>query len=334
MSGRTDGVDAGWEVRVIDSHTEGEPTRVVVEGGPELGEGTMKERADRFRQEFDDFRKAMILEPRGSDILVGALICKPSNPKCCAGVLFFNNVGVLGMCGHGTIGLAVTLAHLGRVGPGKHFLETPVGEVAFQLEGENKVTIENVPSWRYRKDVVLDIEGVGKITGDIAWGGNWFFLTRDVPFPLHQDHTKQLTQYAQKIRHHLDLHQITGAENGVIDHIELMGDPVSPDAHGRNFVLCPGAAYDRSPCGTGTSAKLACLAADGYLKVGESWVQESVIGSRFVGSFQESADARILPSITGAAYIYSEAKLMRHSSDPFVGGIYGASKKDSTPSRI
>jgi len=312
----------GFDVKVIDSHTEGEPTRVVIEGGPDLGTGTMRERADRFASQFDDFRKAMILEPRGSDILVGALLCPPSNDKCCAGVVFFNNVDILGMCGHGTIGVAVTLAHLGKVGPGKHFLDTPVGEVAFELDGQNKVTIQNVPSWRYRKDVALEVEGIGSIKGDIAWGGNWFFLTRDIPMPLLTENTRQLTDYAQKIRSHLDAHGVTGANDGLIDHIELMSPPESSDAHGRNFVLCPGGAYDRSPCGTGTSAKLACLAADGQLKPEQVWVQESVIGSRFLGSYQKGADGNILPSITGQAYIYSEARLLRHADDPFVGGVY------------
>lgn len=323
----TDSFEAGREVRVIDSHTEGEPTRVVIEGGPDLGSGTMRERADRFATQFDDFRKAMILEPRGSDILVGALLCPPVNDKCCAGVVFFNNVDILGMCGHGTIGVAVTLAHLGRVGPGRHYLDTPVGEVAFELNGSNQVTIQNVPSWRYRKDVPLEIEGVGNIKGDIAWGGNWFFLTKDIPMPLLPENTQILTNYAQKIRRHLDTHGVTGANEGLIDHIELMSPPQSKDAHGRNFVLCPGAAYDRSPCGTGTSAKLACLAADGHLKPGDLWVQESVIGSRFVGSYQEGTDGAILPSVTGHAYIYSEASLVRHADDPFVGGVYGRSNR-------
>jgi proline racemase len=323
----TDSFDVGGVVRVIDSHTEGEPTRVVIEGGPDLGRGTMRERADRFAAQFDDFRKAMILEPRGSDILVGALLCPPSNDKCCAGVVFFNNVDILGMCGHGTIGVAVTLAHLGKVGPGIHYLDTPVGEVAFELDGQNKVTIQNVPSWRYRKDVALEIEGVGHIKGDIAWGGNWFFLTKDIPMPLLPENTQALTHYALQIRCHLDAHRITGANEGLIDHIELMGPPQSKGGHGRNFVLCPGAAYDRSPCGTGTSAKLACLAADGHLNAGEPWVQESVIGSRFVGSYQEGPGGTILPSVTGHAYIYSEAKLVRHPEDPFVGGVYRSSNQ-------
>ena len=299
--------------------------RVIIEGGPDLGAGSMREKAERFAKRCDDFRKSMILEPRGSDILVGALLCPPSNPDCVAGVIFFNNVGLLGMCGHGTMGVAVTLAQLGRVAEGKHRLETPVGEVSFDLKGRQRVTIENVPSWRYRKDVTLDVAALGKVTGDIAWGGNWFFLTQFHPCPLNSENTTELAAAALKIRHHLDRHGVTGENGAMIDHIEMFSPPFSPDAHSRNFVLCPGGAYDRSPCGTGTSAKLACLAAEDQLKPGQTWIQESVIGSRFEGSYQKANDERILPSITGSAYVYSEAILIQSPDDPFVGGLYGQS---------
>ncbi|MBT5926127.1 MAG: hydroxyproline-2-epimerase [Verrucomicrobia bacterium] len=314
---------SGSKVRVIDSHTEGEPTRVIVEGGPDLGQGTMREKADRFANQFDDFRKTMILEPRGSDILVGALLCPPSQNDCVTGVIFFNNVGLLGMCGHGTMGVAVTLAHLGRVEEGHHRLDTPVGVVGFELKGHHRVTIENVPSWRYRKDLTLDVRGLGKVTGDIAWGGNWFFLTKFCPCSLTRDHASELEIAALKIRHHLDAHDVTGENGAVIDHIEMFAPPVAPNAHSRNFVLCPGGAYDRSPCGTGTSAKLACLAADGHLEQGKTWVQESVIGSRFEGSYVKEEGVRIIPSITGSAFVYSEALLLQSTEDPFTGGYYG-----------
>lgn len=310
------------KVLVIDSHTEGEPTRVIIEGGPDLGMGSMREKADRFARQFDDFRKTMILEPRGSDILVGALLCSPSQTDCATGVIFFNNVGLLGMCGHGTMGVAVTLAHIGRLKEGKHHLDTPVGAVGFELKGHHRVTIENVPSWRYRKGITLDVSGLGKVEGDIAWGGNWFFLTKFCPCPPTSEHTSELELAALKIRQHLDEHGITGENGAVIDHIEMFAPPVSPDAHSRNFVLCPGGAYDRSPCGTGTSAKLACLAADGLLEQGKTWIQESVIGSRFEGSYQKAKGAHIIPSITGSAYVYSEALLLQSSEDPFMGGRY------------
>ncbi|MDA7617897.1 proline racemase family protein [Verrucomicrobia bacterium] len=309
-------------VHVIDSHTEGEPTRVIIEGGPDLGQGSMKEKAERFARDFDGFRRSMILEPRGSDILVGALLCPPSSPACVAGVIFFNNVGLLGMCGHGTIGVAMTLAHLDRLKTGRHAIETPVGAVGFELLGGSLVSIENVPSWRYRKDVELQVEGLGTVVGDIAWGGNWFFLTRYCPCPLTVEHVDRLTAVTLQIRRHLDKHAITGARGERVDHVELFAAGEAHDAHSRNFVLCPGAAYDRSPCGTGTSAKLACLAADGLLAPGKPWVQESVIGSRFEASFRVAEDSGIIPSIRGSAHVYSEARLLCHPDDPFVGGVY------------
>ena len=311
-------------VRVIDSHTEGEPTRVIIQGGPDLGEGSMRAKADRFEKLFDDFRKSMILEPRGSDILVGALLCPSSNPDCASGVIFFNNVGLLGMCGHGTIGVAVTLAHIGHIREGNHRLDTPVGEVSFELKEGNCVTIENVPSWRAKKDVTLDIDELGEVKGDIAWGGNWFFLTAFCPCPLINENTEELQRTAMKIRRHLDKHGITGDNGEAIDHIEMFSAPVARDAHSRNFVLCPGGVYDRSPCGTGTSAKLACLAADKAWESGHTWIQESVIGSRFEGTYKRIDDRRIIPSITGKAYVYGETNLIHSPDDPFRAGRYGS----------
>ena len=308
-------------MRVIDSHTEGEPTRVVIEGGPELGAGSMRERIERFASDFDDLRRHIILEPRGSDALVGALLCKPTRDDCEAGVLFFNNTGYLGMCGHGTIGVAVTLAYLGRIGPGIAKLETPVGVVAARLVDDNTVTVENVASYRHAKDVSVDVPGLGTVTGDIAWGGNWFFLTGNPPCSLDLEHERELTGAALRIQAALRAQGITGRDGGEIDHIEFFSAPHDPDAHSRNFVLCPGGAYDRSPCGTGTSAKLACLAADGTLEPGREWVQESVIGSRFVASYRLEESGAIVPSITGRAFICAETTLVRQGGDPFGQGI-------------
>lgn len=315
-------------MRIIDSHTEGEPTRVVIEGGPDLGRGSMAERRERFVREFDDVRSFIACEPRGHDAIVGALLCEPVNPACAAGVIFFNNVGVIGMCGHGTMGLAVTLAHLGKIGPGVHRIETPVGEVSFELRSGNVVEIQNIPSYRYRKDVSIDVLDVGKFTGDIAWGGNWFFLCKDSPYPLNLKHLTQLTASAQALADALWEQGIRGEDGGRIDHIEFFGAAVSPDADSRNFVLCPGGAYDRSPCGTGTSAKLACLAADGKLAPGELWIQESVIGSRFEGQYSwadeaksDEAKRRIIPRIRGRAYVVSDSRLIADPQDPFAHGI-------------
>jgi 4-hydroxyproline epimerase len=307
-------------MKVIDSHTEGEPTRLIVRGGPELGFGSLSERRARFARDFDHVRSFAVNEPRGYDALVGGLLCDPVDPSCAAGVIFFNNVGMLGMCGHGTIGLAVTLAHMGRIGPGVHKVETPVGVVTFELLSRNEVRITNIPSYRHRKAVSVDVPGLGLVTGDIAWGGNWFFLTENRPCDLTIANIPQLTSAAQAIQDALNAQGI-GGEGAPVDHIEIFGPPGTPGGNSRSFVLCPGGAYDRSPCGTGTSAKLACLAADGKLKPGEVWVQESVIGSRFEASYAALSDGKIRPSITGRAYITGEATLIRDADDPFGDGI-------------
>jgi 4-hydroxyproline epimerase len=307
-------------VRVIDSHTAGEPTRVVVEGGPDLGRGDLAVRRARFRERQDAFRSAVVNEPRGSEAMVGALLCEPDDADCVAGVIFFNNVGYLGMCGHGTIGVAVTLAHLGRIGPGTFRLETPVGVVAFDYDGGNRVTVENVPSYRRATGVRVHAEPYGTVTGDVAWGGNWFFLVGDHGQKLVLENISRLIDFTEAIRRGLARQGITGADGTAIDHVELFGPPESPRADSRNFVLCPGGAYDRSPCGTGTSAKLACLAADGNLAPGQVWRQEGIVGSVFEGSVRLDGD-RIIPRITGSAYVNAEATLLLDPADPFVTGI-------------
>ncbi|MEJ2297413.1 MAG: proline racemase family protein [Woeseiaceae bacterium] len=308
-------------MRVIDSHTEGEPTRVIVDGAPDLGPGSMQERLQRLRSEHDDLRRTVILEPRGFDALVGALLCPPTRDDCAAGVLFFNNRGYLGMCGHGAIGVAVTLAWLDRIGPGLAKLETPVGVVGVTLVDRNTVTVENVPSFRHRKAVTVDVPAIGTVTGDIAWGGNWFFLVGDAPCPLDLGHERELTNAALAVQRALRDQGITGADGSEIDHIEFHAAPRTGNADSRNFVLCPGGAYDRSPCGTGTSAKLACLAADGLLAPDAEWVQESVIGSRFAASYKSNEDGTITPRITGRAFICADTALVQQPGDPFANGI-------------
>jgi 4-hydroxyproline epimerase len=308
-------------VQVVDSHTGGEPTRVVVSGGPDLGSGLLADRRRRFGEQFDRFRSGVVNEPRGSDVLVGALLCPPVDPACAAGVIFFNNAGLLHMCGHGMIGVAVTLAHLGRIAPGTHRIETPVGIVGVELETPNRVTIENVPSYRHRAGVELDVPGVGRVVGDVAWGGNWFFLAHLPSERIALDNVERLTDVTWKIRQTLTAHGITGADGGEIDHIELFGPPSRSDADVKNFVLCPGKAYDRSPCGTGTSAKLACLAADGKLAEGAVWRQESLIGSLFEGRYRRVNERTIVPRITGTAWVTAEATLLFADDDPYADGI-------------
>lgn len=309
--------------QVVDSHTGGEPTRIVVAGGPDLGGGSMAERLERFRSDHDGFRSAVVGEPRGSDVMVGALLCEPEDPSCAAGVIFFNNVGYLGMCGHGSIGLMATLAHLGRIGPGEHRIETPVGTIGARLNPDGSATIGNVRSYRSIHGLALEVEGLGTIQADVAWGGNWFFLTADHGQEIELRNCARLTEVAWRIRHALQRNGITGADGHEIDHIELFGPSRMAGANSKNFVLCPGGAYDRSPCGTGTSAKIACLAADGKLQEGELWRQESIVGSLFVGSFRAAEGGGVLPSVTGHAYVNSEAALVFDPRDPFRMGIRG-----------
>lgn len=307
-------------IRVIDSHTAGEPTRVVMDGFPDLGNRPLAARRALLTEHFDRWRTAVACEPRGSDTIVGALLTPPTDPSCCTGVIFFNNAGTLGMCGHGTIGVVRTLAHLGRIKPGKHRIETPVGVVGTTLHDDLSVTVANVECWRYQTGVTVKVPGHGSVQGDVAWGGNWFFLTEQAPVRIDFAGIGPLTAYTEAIRHALEAQGVTGESGALIDHIEVNTVLHDGRADARNFVLCPGLAYDRSPCGTGTSAKLACLAADGKLEPGETWRQMGILGTTFTASYAPSRHG-ILPSITGNAYITGEATLLLDPADPFVWGI-------------
>jgi proline racemase len=305
-------------IQVIDSHTGGEPTRVIVSGGPDLGGGSLAERRERFRREFDRYRSAAVNEPRGSDVIVGALLVDPQDSSCTAGVIFFNNVGCIGMCGHGIMGVMVTLAHLERIRPGEHRIETPVGIVTATLHAGNEVSVRNVPSWREHKGLTVDIPGLGPVTGDVAYGGNWFFLAERHGQTLRLDNVGPLSAVCERIRSAVNAHGFPE-----VDHVELFAAPSAAGPGARSFVLCPGNAYDRSPCGTGTSAKLACLAADGKLGEGETWRQQSIIGSTFTASFRwiDRAGGRIEPCITGSAFVNAESTLLLDERDPFCWGI-------------
>ena len=306
------------QVHIIDSHTGGEPTRLVIKGFPQLAGSTMAEKRDALRDQHDQWRRACLLEPRGNDVLVGALYCEPVSPDAACGVIFFNNAGYLGMCGHGTIGLVNSLQHLGLIGPGEHKIDTPVGPVNATLHADGNVTLRNVPAYRFRQQVPVDVPGHGRVVGDIAWGGNWFFLVSDHGKTLQMDNVEALTEYTWAMLKALEAQGIHGKDGALIDHVELFADDNQADS--RNFVMCPGKAYDRSPCGTGTSAKLACLAADGKLAAGERWVQASITGSRFVGSYAWEGE-RVRPSITGRAYMTADATLLIDEQDPFAWGI-------------
>lgn len=309
-------------VRVVDSHTGGEPTRIVIAGGPDLGRGSLAARRDLFRDRHDHFRTAMVSEPRGYDALVGGLLCDPPDDSCAAGVIFFDNAGYLGMCGHGTIGLVETLVHLGRVGDGVHRIATPVGVVTADRHADGRVSVGNVASFRWARDVRVKVPGLGSVTGDVAWGGNWFYLVRDHGHDISMQNRGALTEFTLAVRSALRLAGVVGQGGAEVDHVELFGP--SSIADSRSFVLCPGGAYDRSPCGTGTSAKLACLAADGRLRPGEVWRQESVTGSVFEGVFDHDAEpGRIRPRITGAAHVTAEATILLDENDPLRWGIRG-----------
>ena len=306
-------------ISIIDSHTGGEPTRLVTDGGPDLGTGPLSERVALLRAAHDNFRSAVVCEPRGSDVLVGALLCEPHEPDCAAGVIFFNNVGYLGMCGHGTIGLVASLAFMGRLAPGRHRIDTPVGVVEAELHADGSVTVDNVASYRSRAKVSVEVPGYGPVTGDVAYGGNWFFLVSGHGLGLGVHNVEALTTYSVAVGEALTQAGITGDDGAVIDHIELFTDSRT-GADSQSFVLCPGKAYDRSPCGTGTSAKLACLAADGKLAEGALWKQESVIGSVFEASYQYRGQ-QLIPSIRGKAWVNAQAQLILDPTDPFVWGI-------------
>lgn len=313
------------ELHFIDSHTGGEPTRIVV-GGLEILGGTVAEQLVWMRENFDEIRSAVVNEPRGSDILVGGVLLEPSDSECVAGIIFFNNVGYLGMCGHGTIGLMATLAYMKAITPGTYFIETPVGKISAtfhddgEFPGDGSVSVRNVPSYRYAKAVEIEVDGYGRLTGDIAWGGNWFFLVEQHGQLLTLENTEALTDFTWRIRMALEQSGVTGANGQEIDHIELFSASPTEGVDSRNFVLCPGKAYDRSPCGTGTSAKLACLYEDGKIKIGEVWRQESITGSIFEGSV-ELVGKEIIPTIRGRAYVNSVGKLILNRYDPLCFGI-------------
>ena len=310
-----------WQkVCVIDSHTGGEPTRLVVSGGPDLGNGPLVERLNCFRLQYDEFRSAVVNEPRGSGVMVGGLLCDPLDRACAAGVIFFNNVGYLGMCGHGIIGLVATLAHMKRIAAGEHKIETPVGVVSAILHENGEVTVNNVASYRSAADVVVKVPGYGDVHGDVAWGGNWFFLVRDHNMTLSLKNVDELTVFTWAIRIALRNSGITGDHGKEIDHVELFASSLVPGVNSKNFVLCPGKAYDRSPCGTGTSAKLACLYADGKIKEGQIWRQESIIGSVFEGTLKV-IEGQVYPSIRGSAFVNVEAELVLNPNDPLCMGI-------------
>ncbi len=310
-------------LQVVDSHTGGEPTRLVIDGSPDLGTGSMAERRQILERDHDWVRSAVVNEPRGSDAIVGGLLLEPSREDCDLGVIFFNNKGYINMCVHGTIGLGVTLHHLGKLAPGESArIETPVGVVTAQLIDSTTVRVANVPSYRRQAGLRLTIDGYGDVTADIAWGGNWFLLVEEHSLEVSYANLPELTEFCIAARRALERDGITGDDGMVIDHIEVFAPAPDIHADSRNYVLCPGGAYDRSPCGTGTSAKLACLFESGKLREGEIWRQAGIVGSVFEGTVRRDEAGELIPEITGTAYITAESKLIIQADDPFAHGIH------------
>ena len=307
----------------LDSHTGGEPTRLITSLPFDLGTGSVADKLSTLKKNHDDMRRTVLLEPRGSDVLIGAYLVPPADSTCQFGVIYFNNVGYLGMCGHGTIGLIASLAYLEKVQPSVIRVETPVGVVEATLhkneagEYPNKVSVKNIPAYRHLTHVPVTVDGK-TIHGDVAWGGNWFFLCHDHGLEVNMQNLEALTDFSWRIREQFTADGITGANGAEIDHVELFAS--TPEADSKSFVLCPGKAYDRSPCGTGTSAKLACLYSDGKLQAGQIWKQQSVVGSIFEGSVQLDGD-KIIPTITGEAWVMSEGTILVDERDPFGKGI-------------
>lgn len=315
------------KIRVVDSHTAGEPTRVVLAGGPSIpGKGAATAR-DFLRQQEDWMRCALIHEPRGFEAVVGAFLCEPLDETCASGVVFFNNAGYLNGCLHGSIGVVETLAYLGKISPGLHRLETPVGVISAERHPDGRVTVANVPSYRTQRAATVSVPGYGEVTGQVAWGGNWFFLIEGQGPEVKQDNVDELTVFTWAVRQALDASELRGDDGGLIDHVEVFGPPQSGvTAASQNFVMCPGKAYDRSPCGTGTSAKLACLAAEGLLAEGESYRQAGILGTSFEGSYRRLDQTHITPIVTGQAHITAQCDFILRANDPYRYGVEGGTQ--------
>jgi proline racemase len=310
--------------RFIDSHTEGEPTRALVaaDGGPL--DATLPEVLAEWTRDgalaIPPAMLALAANPRAADATVCALVCRPSRAEATCGVLYWNAAAALGMCGHATIGLARTLAHAGVAMPARATFETRVGEVVVETLADGRVSFENVPARVHALDLEVTLEQGGTVRGDLAWGGNWFFIVRldGAKGRAMRDAADELA-FARSIERGIRAMGLAGGagNGGLIDHIALLFHPTRGDADARNFVLCPNGTFDRSPCGTGTSALLATLAARGELAEGAAWRQESAIGSLFEARFRAGARAgEVVPAIAGRAFVVADGRLVDDPSDP------------------
>ena len=312
-------------LRVIDSHTIGEPTRVVLDeslvAGLDLGGGSVRDRRDQFRDRCDHVRSALVGDPRGTTAMVGVILVPPADPTCRFGAFYVNRVGYLDMCGHATIGLAVTLGARGIIEPGDFRLESPAGVVGVTWHGGGEAAFECVPPRRIAQNLALACDDGSQVTGDVATSGLWFYLCRDHGILVEPTAIPALTARAWSIRRALEARGISGDGGEVIDHVVLLGPPRDPGNDGRAFVLCPDGAFDRSPCGTGTSALVGCLFEDGILTAGRTWRQESVLGGVYEASIRRERDI-LVPTVRGRAWLTAETTLHFAGDDPYRTGLH------------
>jgi 4-hydroxyproline epimerase len=320
------------QLRVLDSHTIGEPTRLVIDewcaASLDLGTGSVRQRRDVFRERYDHLRRAIVADPRGVEAMVGVVLVPPTDPSCDLGAIYFNRVGYLDMCGHATIGLAVSLGHLGRISPGPFRLETPAGVVGVQWHGGTSVSFQCVSPRRIHRGLVVRCADGTTVSGDVATSGLWFFICRDHGLSIDTEAISQLRDKAWAIRRSLAAAGVTGDTGEVIDHIVLMGPPQDPANHARNFVLCPDGAFDRSPCGTATSALVGCLHDDDLLAEGALWRQESILGGVYEASINRSGGV-LMPTVRGQAWITAESTLHFAADDPYRTGLPQTTRRDS-----
>ncbi|SIS55688.1 proline racemase [Zobellia uliginosa] len=326
--------------RCIDAHTCGNPVRVVAEGGPELSGASMSEKRQHFLREYDWIRKGLMFEPRGHDMMSGSIFYPPADPENDFGILFIETSGCLPMCGHGTIG-AITIGIeeglLQPKTPGTIRMETPAGlvKIAYQQTGKKVdwVKLTNVKSYLAATELTVQSSVLGELVFDVSYGGNFYaIIDPQENFSGIQDFTAgKLVQLSQEIRDKINaeypnafVHPENETINGV-SHILWTGDTISSDATARNAVFYGDKAIDRSPCGTGTSARMAQWYAKGKLKKGEDFVHESFIGSKFIGRVEEETlldgKVAIFPSIQGWARIYGHNTITIDDDDPYAHGF-------------
>lgn len=324
----------------IDAHTCGNPVRVVAGGGPNLVGHNMSEKRQHFLGEYDWIRRGLMFEPRGHDMMSGSILFPPHDPNNDFGILFIETSGCLPMCGHGTIGTITIAIEEGLVTPktpGKVIMEAPAGlvEIEYQQTGKKVdwVRLVNVKSYLAAENLTIDCPELGEITFDVAYGGNFYAIVDPQKnfSGIHNFTANKIIQYSQVIRDDINKkypNLFVHPENDTIrdvTHVLWTGDPIDPTSSGRNAVFYGEKAIDRSPCGTGTSARLAQLYAKGKLQVGEEYIHESFIGSKFTGKIESvttlAGKEAIVPSVQGWAVVYGYNNIIIDDDDPYAHGF-------------